>query len=345
MSTDNQQDRPFWQRLLIYLFFSILIVAVFMPRFFKNPGTLLFSSIGFGFLMFVFIAEGSGQINNYLDKKLPWEKGLKKRLYVSLAIIAVYSFFLSAIVTAIFANLFWGIPWGELSFARIYENIVFTALISMVASLFGFCIYFLNKWKELAEELEQRKNKALYAQIETLQNQIKPHFLFNNLNAITSIIPNDPDTAIQFVHQLANVYRYILDHQQDELVSLETEIEFAESYVYLLKIRFKDKLKVEWDMDSTQGMVPPYVLQLLLENTVKHNIISKHKPLTINIKRTGNELFVVNNLQTKQAEGVSWGIGLNNIKDRYQLLSNKEVIVDKTHNQFSVKVQILNIAV
>ena len=345
MSTDNKQDRPLWQRLLIYLFFSILIIVVFMPRFFKNPGTLLFSSIGFSFLMFVFIAEGSGQINNYLDKKLPWENGLKVRLYVTLLIIVLYSIFLSAIISVLFASLFWGVPWGELSFAMIYENIVFTALISMVASLFGFCIYFLSKWEELAEELEQRKNKALYAQIETLQNQIKPHFLFNNLNAITSIIPNDPDTAIQFVHQLANVYRYILDHQQDELVPLETEIAFAESYVYLLKIRFKDKLKVEWDMEDTTGMVPPYVLQLLLENTVKHNIISKHKPLTINIKRIETELFVVNNLQTKQAEGVSWGIGLNNIKDRYQLLSNKEVVVDKSLDQFSVKVPILNLAV
>lgn len=345
MSTDNQQKRPLWQRLLIYLFFSILIIAVFMPRFFKNPETLLFSSIGFSFLMFVFVAEGSGLINNYLDKKLPWEKGLKVRLYVTLLIIVLYSIFLSGIVTVIFASLFWGVPWGELSFAMIYENIVFTALIAMVASLFGFCIYFLNKWEELAEELEQRKNKTLYAQIETLQNQIKPHFLFNNLNAVTSIIPNDPDTAIQFVHQLANVYRYILDHQQDELVPLKTEIAFAESYVYLLKIRFKDKLNVQWNIDSVKGMVPPYVLQLLLENTVKHNIISKHKPLAINIKRTGNELLVVNNLQTKQAEGVSWGIGLNNIKDRYQLLSNKKVIVNKNAGQFSVKVPILNIAV
>jgi len=343
--SDYKIKRPLWQRLGIYFILAVLLMVVFIPSAFTNLDKKLFTSIGFSFLMFVFISEGSGLINDYLDKKLPWENGLKKRFYVSLALIILYSIVLSLFASACFAILFWGIPWEELTLKVMYSNIVFTSLIAMIASLFAFSINFLNKWEELAEELEQRKNKALYAQIETLQNQIKPHFLFNNLNAITSIIPKDPDTAIQFVHQLANVYRYILDHQQDELVPLETEIAFAESYVYLLKIRFKEKLQVQWDIDTAKGMVPPYVLQLLLENTVKHNVISKNKPLIIHIKRVGNDLLVVNNLQTKQAEGESWGIGLNNIKDRYQLLSNKEVVVDKSKDQFSVKVPILNIAV
>jgi len=334
MST-HKIPRPLWQRLGIYLILSVIVFVIFFPSMFKTINKPLITSIGFSFLMFVFISEGSGLINDYLDKKLPWENGLKKRFYVSLALIVLYSVVLAVLTYASFAVLFWGATWEKLTFKYMYFNTVFTLLICIVVSLFAFSINFLNKWEELATELEQRKNKALYAQIETLQNQIKPHFLFNNLNAITSIIPKDPDTAIQFVHQLANVYRYILDHQQSRHKN-DWRLHF-----YL----FKNKLQVQWDIDTAKGMVPPYVLQLLLENTVKHNVISKHKPLTIHIKRKGEELFVVNNLQTKQAEGVSWGIGLNNIKDRYQILSDKEVIVDKSQDQFSVKVPILNIAV
>jgi len=314
-----------------------------MPNFFKKPDTILFSSIGFSFFMFVFIAEGSGLINNYLDKKLPWEKGLKKRLYVSLASIVLYSIILSLLATTVFASLFWGIPWGELFFKNIYENLVITILITLVASLFAFCVYFLNKWEELAAELEQRKNKALYAQIETLQNQIKPHFLFNNLNAVTSIIPKDPDTSIQFIHQLANVYRYILDHQKDEIVPLETEIAFAKSYFFLLKIRFANKLQLNWDISNTKGNIPPYVLQLLLENAVKHNIISKHKPLEITIERQGDTLLISNNLQVKPAEGASWGIGLNNIKERYEILSDQAIQVTQTPERFQVVLPVLDL--
>ena len=202
----------------------------------------------------------------------------------------------------------------------------------------------MDKWQELAEELEQRKNKALYAQIETLQNQIKPHFLFNNLNAVTSIIPKNPDQAIQFIYQLAKVYRYILDHQQEELVPLETEIAFAEAYLFLMDIRHKNRLHITWDIPSTKGNVPPYVLQLLLENAIKHNIISKQKPLYIRLVRKGDVLLVSNNLQTKKAEGASWGIGLKNIKERYQLLSDKTIVVRENTKNFIVEVPILNLA-
>lgn len=342
MSSEKKVN-PLWQRLLLYLLLSIVIVAIFTPSLFLAYDRRLFFNVGISFLLFTSISEGSQFINNFLDTKLPWEKGLKKRFYINLALIMVYAIVLAVLIITLYLILFYGISLADLSMEDLYSGLVISCLVTMIVSLFSFSIGFLNKWEELATELEQRKNKALYAQIETLQNQIKPHFLFNNLNAVTSIIPKDPDTAIQFIHQLANVYRYILDHQNEELVPLETEIDFAESYYFLLKIRFGEKLSLHWNIENKKGSVPPYVLQLLLENAVKHNIISKHKPLQISIQRLGNTIIVFNNLQVKPAEGASWGIGLNNIKERYALFSKKNIQVVETTEQFKVELPVLQI--
>jgi len=337
----EQVSRPFWQRLLIYIVLSVLIIAIFIPSLFLKWNRVLFSAIFFSFLMCLLIPEGITLINNYLDKRLPWKGGLKKRYYINLGVIVGYCMILSISISILFAIFFWGVSLKQLSFSNLYSSLLITCLVTIIISLFVFSVNFLNKWEELASELEQRKNKALYAQIETLQNQIKPHFLFNNLNAVTSIIPKEPDMAIQFIHQLANVYRYILDHQNEEIVPLKTEIDFAESYYFLLKIRFGKKIHLHWDVDNTKGSVPPYVLQLLLENAVKHNIISKHKPLHITIQRQDNTIVVSNNLQVKPAEGVSWGIGLNNIKERYALFSDKVIQITQTPEQFKVALPIL----
>ena len=341
-STKNKT--PFLKRLAIYAVLALFPLLLFQPSVFSKWTMDLWSSLGFSFLLFVVLSEGNGWIVERLELLFPWNKGPKKRFFLSLFCILIYSIPAVIVITTITGYLFWGFKLEMIYSSKFYNHIVITMLITAIVSLLIFSLSFLDKWQELAEELEQRKNKALYAQIETLQNQIKPHFLFNNLNAVTSIIPKDPDKAIQFIYQLANVYRYILDHQQEELVPLETEIAFAESYVFLMEIRYKNRLQITWDVPSNKGNVPPYVLQLLLENAIKHNVISKHKPLRIRLERKGDILLVSNNLQTKKAEGASWGIGLKNIKERYQLLSDKTIVVREDAKSFTVEVPVLNLA-
>ena len=341
MSTKIKEDQPFLIRLAIYFILSVFVILLFQPSLFTKWNQSLWTSIGFSLTLFLLLSEGNGWLMEQMDRLLPWEKKLKKRFFVSLLVILVFSIPVVAIVTTVAGLLFWNLRIEDLSTGKFYTHIVISMLVTIIVSLFFFSINFLNKWEELAAELEQRKNKALYAHIESLQNQIKPHFLFNNLNAVTAIIPKDPEMAIQFIHQLAKVYRYILDQQEEEIVPLETEITFAKSYVFLMEIRYKDRLKVHWDVPITTGEVPPYVLQLLLENAIKHNIISKHKPLHIHIRRVGQTLTVANNLQVKKAEGASWGIGLNNIKERYLLLSNATVKIVQKATDFTVEVPIL----
>jgi len=342
MDNKLKEEQPFLKRLTINFFLSVLIILFFQPSMFLKWNKTLWTSVGFSFLLCVVLSEGNSWLMNQMDRRMPWEKGLKKRFFTSLAVILGFSIPMAAIIATAFGVLFWNLDLDTLSSRKVYSNIVISMLVTIIVSLFFFSLNFLNKWEELAKELEQRKNKALYAHIESLQNQIKPHFLFNNLNAVTSIIPKDSDMAIQFIHQLAKVYRYILDQQQEEVVPLETEIAFAKSYIFLMEIRYKNRLKVHWEVPVKTGTVPPYVLQLLLENAIKHNVISKHKPLHIYIERTGQVLTVRNNLQVKQAEGASWGIGLNNIKERYELLSNEVVKIVETASDFIVEVPVLS---
>jgi hypothetical protein len=168
--------------------------------------------------------------------------------------------------------------------------------------------------------------------------------IFNSLNTLSSIIEDDPKTATQFVQKLASVYRYVLAQRDKETVSLKEELSFIDSYVYLNKIRFGENLKVEILVDESfrQKQIATLTLQLLLENAIKHNVISKDKPLSIEIGVSNSRIYVKNNLQTKMVHAESNGIGLSNIISRYKYLSKEEVIVSSSNNYFEVSVPLID---
>ena len=181
---------------------------------------------------------------------------------------------------------------------------------------------------------------------ESLKNQVNPHFLFNSLNALTNLVYEDQDLAADFIRQLSKVYRYVLETRSKEVVSLETEMKFVESYLFLQHIRFDDKLRVEASVSGFENrLLPPLALQMLLENAIKHNTIAKDEPLTISIRVEEDMLVVKNNLQIKNIPTEeSSGMGLANIKARYEFLSDKPVVVEKTESYFRVKLPLLSIS-
>ncbi len=339
----EKKRNSFLMRVAFYLLAAVLIMLFFCPVCFLELNVNLFRGLVFSFVLFFVLAEGNGALMQWMNKVYPWDKNPKKRFYISLLVIQAFSIPIIILVNVVFWIYLLGRPLNYIFTGAFYADIIPSVLITVIISLALFSLEFLDRWQKNAELLQRKKNKELYAQIESLQNQIKPHFLFNNLNAVTSIIPTDPDTAIKFINQLSKVYRYILDHQQSEIVGLETELNFAKSYVYLLEIRYGNKLQVQWDVEDLTGNLPPYTLQLLIENAVKHNVISNKKPLHVLIKRKDNWLAISNNLQVKAAEGASWGIGLQNIKDRFEILANKQVIVEKSDTEFIVEVPLLTI--
>jgi len=270
---------------------------------------------------------------------ISWVEQPIKRLLVSSVLTIIGTLIVSTISMKFLTLLQYG-EFKSIGLAFYWSVLLITFFIS----LFMHGRQFLLEQKQSIEEKEAFKRAHLSSRLESLQNQVNPHFLFNSLNVLTNLVHKDADLSVQFIRQMSHVYRYILDHQQEELVPLLQEKEMLEAYLFLLKIRFGDSLKydmnIENDMDD---LIPPLSLQMLVENAIKHNIVSKKRPLIIVIKRDGNTIVVKNNLQLKQQEHNSLGIGLDNIKERYSFIGQNEVKITQTNDYFKVVLPIFKL--
>jgi sensor histidine kinase YesM len=197
--------------------------------------------------------------------------------------------------------------------------------------------------KESELIIERLKKESLISQFESLKNQINPHFLFNSLNVLTELITQKPEYAIVFIKELADVYRYVLENKNKEVVELETELSFVKAFSYLLNIRYPENLKINIGIDNHINgiLIPPLTLQMLIENSIKHNIISSQQPLLIEINMEEDYLVVKNNIQRKKISGIPSGIGLKNIESRYNFLTDKKIHVSDNGKYFIVKIPIL----
>jgi len=193
-------------------------------------------------------------------------------------------------------------------------------------------------------ENEELKREALQSQYESLKNQLSPHFLFNSLTALKILIKDSPDTAQNYVNSLSRALRYTLKSNEKQLVSLKEEMEFMESYLFLIRMRFGNNLSVVTAIDEKlmSYNLPPLTIQTLVENAIKHNEISKQHPLGINIMTTeGETLIIVNDFQEKITAEEGTGIGLINLSKQFQLLVSKEIVIRKEKNKFSVEVPLI----
>jgi sensor histidine kinase YesM len=223
---------------------------------------------------------------------------------------------------------------------RQLNNALFSGVgLTMVATAMWEADYTLRQWKTSLTEKEKMEQLTIQHEFETLKSQVNPHFLFNCFNTLSSLISEDRKQAEVFLDELSKVYRYLLRNNEDGLSSLQTEIKFIESYYQLLQTRHgvAVELKIETDKKYDQYLLPSLTLQLLVENAVKHNVLSRNKPLLIDIFTTaGNKLVVSNNLQARTVKGPSNKIGLDNIKAKYDLLNHSGFQVLQDRKSFSV---------
>lgn len=221
-----------------------------------------------------------------------------------------------------------------------------------LASLFSFAVIagiyeairYFQLWQGTELKNEQLQKENLQSQLEGLKNQVNPHFLFNSLNTLVNIIPDQPETAVRFVHQLSKVYRYILEMRESGTTTVATEVEVLKAYEFLIKERFGDNIIVNMApsiYEAATRKIVPLSLQLLLENALKHNIASAQRPLYIDLYVENDYLVVKNNLQRKNQVQEGTGAGLQNIRNRYQLLGEKEVRIIVTQQHFSVLLPLL----
>ena len=224
-----------------------------------------------------------------------------------------------------------------------YRNYTFGLWITLSIVITFHAFYFFNKLQQ--NKIKEQKVIAgtASAKFDALKNQLDPHFLFNSLNVLTSLIEENPNNAQKFTTSLSKVYRYVLEQKNKDLVTVDEELKFAKTYMSLLKMRFEDSIVFEIPEQATnpESKVVPLSLQLLLENAVKHNIVTSSKPLHIKIYETNGSLVVENNLQIKQIVKKSSGVGLNNITQRYQLLTTKKVNINQKANSFAVAIPML----
>jgi sensor histidine kinase YesM len=245
--------------------------------------------------------------------------------------------------------------WMEvwIGFWRPEEITLFSYLYSIGMTLF-FCqliagiyeaLYYLEHWKKSLSEREALEKKNLQSQLESLKNQVSPHFLFNSLNSLSGLVEEDPKRAVRFIEELSNIYRYLLQSNEKQLISLRKELEFVDAYFYLLQTRFEEGLFLTKDIspDFHEYLLPPLTLQILIENAVKHNMISETMPLHIKIYTddTGN-LVVLNNLQKRKQTVPSNKMGLVNVSAKYQLLTQPDILINETTTHFQVIVPLIS---
>ncbi|TPN85163.1 2TM domain-containing protein [Aquimarina algicola] len=285
----------------------------------------------------------NGYFFEFLNNRYTWEKQPKKRLWLGAIGSMVITMFTIVIIRFILSVVVYNqsiekyIQNEKLSYY--YAGFV----ITLIVSLFLHAFYF---YKELQNrQIKEQKIIAdtASAKFAALKNQLDPHFLFNSLNVLTSLIEENPRMAQKFTTSLSKVYRYVLEQKNKELVTVDEELKFARTYMTLVKLRFEDSIKFDIPDSATnpEAKVVPLSLQLLLENTVKHNVVMPERPLHIKIYEDDGFLIVENNLQPKKVIKQSSGVGLGNVQQRYALLTKRKFSVYKTEKAFIAKLPIL----
>jgi sensor histidine kinase YesM len=285
-------------------------------------------------LMWVALWKGNSALTNYISKKISWIEFPLRRLTIGFICTIAYTLGVMYLLGAIYYFSF---------DINLTSGAWYSVIITLIISLFLHGRAFLINWKQSAVIAEQLKKENIAARYESLKNQVNPHFLFNSLNALTNLVYEDQDKAVKFIKQLSEVYRYVLDTREKEIVPLSAELDFLKSYIFLQQIRFGDKLQIEMEVDVNNKFIAPLALQMLIENAIKHNVVSEADPLYVNILIQDDYLVISNNVQRKRSLGeTSSGIGLENIRKRYEFLSARPVVVSEDAKKFNVKVPLIH---
>nr|WP_255669540.1 histidine kinase [Myroides oncorhynchi] len=300
------------------------------------------------------ITEVSLQLSKVLNKFLPWDKLPVMRVVVQFVLLILFIFIIYFAINFVYIYLS---PYESFDIIDLEAKIDIwqSLIISFNTGIFISAIhtgYFLiNNWKksmvdaaDLKLKAEQLERIASQAELESLKMQLDPHFLFNNFSTLSELVVEDQGLAVKFIDNLSLVYRYMLSNVRKNTVSLLEELTFVESYFYLIKERMGTKVVLNINVleeIKKNFFVAPIAIQLLVENAVKHNSVSKDHPLIIDIYVDGNYVVVSNNIQELVVNLPSSKVGLTNIKERYRLLSKHKVVIEKTESNFMVKLPLL----
>jgi sensor histidine kinase YesM len=326
--------------LLAPPFIGLMITLFSYPSGFKSVGTILYVllysyCIGIPSIALITYAEKK------LDRHYPWLKSPFKKLVLTVVMEIIIVLLVVLIVQISFLII------NKNDFNQLFKQFSVGFIWAISITVFGIAIangfLFFKNWKQSALNEEILKREKLAIEYEALRNQVNPHFLFNSLTALTTLVHQDADKAEAFIRKFSDVYRYVLENRDQETVSLRSELLLIGNMAYLYQYRHGNNLEIKVVLDpSDEKQVLPMALQMLLENALKHNIISEAKPLVVKMFEENEYVVVRNNLQLRNTVADSNHVGLDNISHRYSYLIDKPVIIDKTDLFFQVKIPILN---
>lgn len=336
------------KNVLIGVIIAFLLTLVFMAINYGINGewqTLENTLISFKYnlLYSIVLSVVNSQWYNYLNKRVKWGRFKQYHFLATMLGSAILT-----LISVFFIRMYHEMVWVGMTYNEFIENefaqpYIITVIIALTIGLIIYAgYYFREKQKTKVKEQTIIAGTAS-ARFDALKNQLDPHFLFNSLNVLTSLIEENPRMAQDFTTSLSKVYRYVLEQKNKDLVTVDEELDFARSYMALLKMRFEDSIvfDIPDSAQNPESKVVPLSLQLLLENAVKHNVVTSTKPLHIKIYEADGNLIVENNLQPKQIVKKSTGVGLSNIQQRYKLLTQRKVKINQHSKQFSVAIPVL----
>ena len=269
------------------------------------------------------------------------EKNIQKRV-VAFVLIIPFIVFLTSAFQSLFFNLLNRSSEVSLFYFH-YEDAGMNLLYSLIIILFLELLYYFRHWAKALTETAALKQKNAETLLASLKDQVNPHFLFNSLNSLSSLIQSSPNQAVSFVHELSGVYRFLLQSNKRPLIEIRDEFAFLNSYMHLLQTRFGEALKYTIEIPPLFDayLIPPLTMQLLVENAVKHNIVSTNQPLLIDLNISDDRLVIKNNLQKKKTPVTSNRMGLMNIISKYGLLTDEDVEITETEKEFIVTLPLL----
>lgn len=322
-------------RDLFFFFLASLVQAYFMcPR--CNTLVSYGMVVLFTFILWTVLWKGNNAVTLYVSKKIPWMHRPLRRMVVGIISTVAYTLASVIVLLEIFHRVF-HFSFGSGYYYTVYFSIGITIVISLVMHSRAFFLH----WRQAAGDAERYEKESAVARYESLKNQVNPHFLFNTLNALTNLVHEDPDKAVKFIKQLSEVYRHVLATHDREVITLAEERKFLDAYLYLQQIRFGQKLKLSIQLDGVDSLVPPLVLQMLVENAIKHNVVSEEDPLEIRAYVRDGYIVVENDVNRKDVlPDESAGIGLDNIVKRYSFLTDRAVEVIH-HPRFIVRLPVI----
>jgi sensor histidine kinase YesM len=278
-----------------------------------------------------------------LEQHIPWLKKPNLRFFLTVFLELTIAILILTVVNWLIFIVIQRQEIGIL-YSKTFEGLKYLIMFTTLSIILINSSYFFKNWRQAAVNEEKLKREKLAIEYEALKNQVNPHFLFNSLSALSSLVYKDQHKAVTFIREFSNVFRYVLECREKEVVDFVTEKKLIESISYLYQIRYENSLQIKMNLpDATDKFIIPMALQMLLENAIKHNTISISKPLLVEIMEEEGYVSVKNNLQPKKTEIVSSKIGLENIKSRYKYLSGKEVLLEISDENFIVKIPVLSI--